>query len=461
MSSVFSRISSSSEDEESKTTSYMSVPHENSSSVQKIQWSDVNLTWKYKYRSGYVYERKLLTNQSGEVCAGQLLAIMGPTGCGKTSLLNVLSGRLVKSGKLLLTGTVNYENESIHKVALQEKAVCVMQDDMLFPHLTVKETMLFAAHFHSPSTATTDELNAKADKAIAELNLTKSADTMIGSYSVRGISGGEYKRVLIGKELMKTPSVVFLDEPTAGLDAHQALAVMKSMKTLASHGRIVVAVIHQPRSSIVELFDRLLLLSEGRVIYFGLASQAVPYFASAGYRCPAHFNPADYLLDVLSLGDMGDDGDSSALSGEVDPAQRLERLAESWVKHTVMQSVKEKLAHASKELAISSSGDSSESSNNESTFKLVSSQQPQELTHNNSHGKWLRDFCKLCERCLKQIYRDVLTLQMCVGTVLFFAALLSLIYRDLGDSQRNINDRIGLLYFLLVNQVLSCLLTIT
>lgn len=102
------------------------------------------------------------------------------------------------------------------------------------------------------------------------LYVWKVRDTIIGDEKVRGVSGGERKRANIGMQLIVDPAVLFLDEPTSGLDSFQAQAVMESMKYMARSGRLVVTVIHQPRSSIFDMFDQLLLLSEGRTIYLGI-----------------------------------------------------------------------------------------------------------------------------------------------------------------------------------------------
>ncbi len=152
--------------------------------VSRIHWNNLNLTLSQKQ-----YERKLLSDLSGEVEAGQLLAILGPTGCGKTSLVNVLSGRLVAGSNLHLSGNVYYDDQFIDHASLNEKAVVVTQDDMLFSYLTVRETLSFSAYFFSPVNTTKEEIKDRVDRAMNELSLTKAADTIIGSYSRRGLSG--------------------------------------------------------------------------------------------------------------------------------------------------------------------------------------------------------------------------------------------------------------------------------
>merc|ERR1719204_1650398 len=119
---------------------------------------------------------------------------------------------------------------------------------------------------------------------------------------VRGISGGEKKRVSIGIELLRNPGVIFLDEPTTGLDSYQALSVMKSLKQLSSSGRTVICSIHQPRSAIYALTDNICVLTiGGRVVYIGEAGDhASEYFAST-FPVPRNFNPADHFMDIVSV----------------------------------------------------------------------------------------------------------------------------------------------------------------
>ena len=110
--------------------------------------------------------------------------------------------------------------------------------------------------------------------------------SIIGGSFRRGVSGGEKKRVSIGIELLSQPSVLFLDEPTSGLDSKTAKNLVETLRALALEGRTIVCTIHQPQSSIYSLFDKILLLSNGRVMYLGPVTEAVPYFEKLGYACP-------------------------------------------------------------------------------------------------------------------------------------------------------------------------------
>lgn len=139
---------------------------------------------------------------------------------------------------------------------------------------------------------------------ISALGLQKVASSAIGGTAqgkARGISGGERKRLAFASEVLTNPSVLFADEPTSGLDSFMAESVVDMMKDLAHGGRTIVATIHQPASDVYAKFDRLLLVCDGVIVYYGDREEAVDYFASLGHQCPTFVNPADYFIRVRLL----------------------------------------------------------------------------------------------------------------------------------------------------------------
>lgn len=149
----------------------------------------------------------------------RLLAVMGPSGSGKTSLVNALAGRLSVGGELHGEVLVNGLPRGR---GFRSISAYVMQDDVLFSNLTVRETFEFAARMRLPSDVSTETKQSVVDSIISELGLSKASDTRIGNEFMRGVSGGERKRTNIGIELLSGASLLFLDEPTSGLDAFQA-----------------------------------------------------------------------------------------------------------------------------------------------------------------------------------------------------------------------------------------------
>jgi ABC-type multidrug transport system ATPase subunit len=413
--------------------------------MNRLEWNRINLFITYQ-QNNKVKTKTILNNLEGFVLGGQLLAVMGPTGmrsfllyldsllktlfyigCGKTSLMNVLSGRITYQKNITLSGNINYNSEEINFAITRRSIGYVGQDETTFAFLTVKETLTLSAYFHESSPMTMEERDTNVTNIIRELGLQKVFDSILGNETKRGVSGGEYKRVLIGKELIKNPVLLFLDEPTSGLDSFQAFSVMETMRRLANRGRVVISVIHQPRSSIFGLFDYLLLLSDGRMIFFGPADAALEYFSSLGYSCPSHFNPADFFLDILSV-------DYKTEESEKQSVERISSLANHWA--TTGRSIPF--------LDIEQRG---------STASKRIESQTQDIEQNKSLLHWFQDYRYLQWRCFANMYRNYGALIIRTVTSLFFAALVALIYRNLGYTQKDVQNRIGLLYFILINQV--------
>ncbi|KAG1346475.1 ABC transporter G family member 9 [Cocos nucifera] len=261
-----------------------------------LQFEDVVYKIKTKAIGSKKGEKAILKGVSGAVLPGEMLAIMGPSGSGKTTLLTALGGRLARPGRLL-SGSISYNGRPFSN-SLRRNMGFVNQDDILYPHLTVSETLLYTALLRLPRTLSRDEKATQAEAVMAELRLLDCRNSMIGGSLVRGISGGERKRVSIGQELLINPSLLLLDKPTSGLDSTIAGRIVTTIADLTRGGRTVLMTIHQPSSRIFYMFHRILLLSDGHTVYFGKGSDAMNYFASIGYAPAVPMNPADFLLDL-------------------------------------------------------------------------------------------------------------------------------------------------------------------
>ncbi|XP_058191492.1 ABC transporter G family member 14 isoform X2 [Rhododendron vialii] len=260
-------------------------------------------------------EKTILNGLTGMVCPGELLAMLGPTGSGKTTLLTALGGR--HTGKL--SGKITYNGQPFSG-SIRRRTGFVAQQDTLYPHLTVTETLLFTALLRLPNSMANDEKVEHVERVITELGLTRCRNSMIGGPLVRGISGGEKKRVSIGQELLINPSLLLLDEPTSGLDSTTAQQILTTIKQLANWGRTVITTIHQPSSRLYHMFDKLILLSEGCPIYYGPASTALEYFSSIGFSTSITINPADLLLDLAN--GIGADYNQSIEQGDKTEQER-------------------------------------------------------------------------------------------------------------------------------------------
>eukprot|EP00923_Selenidium_pygospionis_P046756 GHVN01080755.1.p1 GENE.GHVN01080755.1~~GHVN01080755.1.p1 ORF type:complete len:534 (+),score=96.44 GHVN01080755.1:532-2133(+) len=223
---------------------------------------------------------------------------MGASGAGKTTLLNVLAGRI--GG---WSGLVKVNNKVLKRDAFNAVSCFIQQEDLFNGYLTVGEQLNFMARMRVKDDAVRAE---RLKRLIKGLNLTHRLNARIGNMQQQAkseISGGEKKRVSIATQLLTNPSIIFADEPTSGLDSPIAVSVCEILNFLAYSGRTVITTIHQPSTAVFEMFNKVLLLSEGRMIYFGDRLGAVAWFSRLGgsYTVPTHSNPADHLIEALAI----------------------------------------------------------------------------------------------------------------------------------------------------------------
>ncbi|PHH81110.1 hypothetical protein CDD80_2095 [Ophiocordyceps camponoti-rufipedis] len=240
----------------------------------------------------------ILSGIQGICHPGEVTAIMGASGAGKTTFLDILA-RKNKRGQV--SGDFFVNGERVSDSEFKNVVGFVDQEDTMLPTLTVHETILNSALLRLPRDMSRVVKEQRAFEVEKELGIYHIRDSLIGSEdgNGRGISGGEKRRVGIACELVTSPSILFLDEPTSGLDSFNAYNVVECLVTLAkNYRRTVIFTIHQPRSNIVALFDRLILLAQGKTVYSGPFAQCQTYFDTTGYECPPGFNIADYLVDL-------------------------------------------------------------------------------------------------------------------------------------------------------------------
>ncbi|GAB2215674.1 hypothetical protein Droror1_Dr00020069 [Drosera rotundifolia] len=240
-------------------------------------------------------EKVILKEVSGIVKPGEMLAMLGPSGSGKTTLLTALGGRL--GGRL--GGSITYNGQPFSN-QIKRNMGFVTQDDVLYQHLTVTETLVYTALLRLPNSFSKEQKIMQAEDVIAELGLTNCKNSIVGGPHLRGVSGGERKRVSIGQEMLINPSLLFLDEPTSGLDSTTAQRIVSTLSELVKGGRTIVMTIHQPSSRLFYMFNKVLLLSDGNPLYFGQGSAVMEYFASDGYVPSIAMNPTDFLLDLAN-----------------------------------------------------------------------------------------------------------------------------------------------------------------
>lgn len=275
------------------------------------------LCWKNLTVTVPSANNKVLLHGISGCITGGFWAIMGSSGGGKTTLLNTLSLRL--DSKIAMSGEMMLNGRPYEKSSLKTMSAYVMQDDVLMAELSVAETMAFTAALRMDKTLTQEEKTRRSDYLLKLLGISHTKDVIVGNTLMKGISGGERKRLCIAMELLDKPAMLFLDEPTSGLDSFTSLAVCDALRELARSGECtVVCTIHQPQQQIFEMFDNLILMKRGHIMYQGNASKSLDYLSFVGMDVPLGKNPADFLLDMLSKDDLSGD-----CSKKVDDIQKM------------------------------------------------------------------------------------------------------------------------------------------
>ncbi|KAL4313651.1 hypothetical protein AHAS_Ahas15G0006400 [Arachis hypogaea] len=237
----------------------------------------------------------LLHDITGYAPKGCITAVMGPSGAGKSTFLDGLAGR-IKSGSL--KGRVSLDGASVSASLIKRTSAYIMQDDRLFPMLTVYETLMFAADFRLGPLSLADKRH-RVDNLIDQLGLSTSRNTYIGDEGTRGVSGGERRRVSIGVDIIHGPSLLFLDEPTSGLDSTSAHSVIEKVHDIARSGSTVILTIHQPSSRIQMLLDHLIILARGQLMFQGSPNDVTQHLTRMSRRVPKGENPIEHLIDVI------------------------------------------------------------------------------------------------------------------------------------------------------------------
>jgi ABC-type multidrug transport system ATPase subunit/ABC-type multidrug transport system permease subunit len=254
-------------------------------------------------------KKVILDKISATIRPGQMVALMGASGAGKTTLLNVLSGSIKYS-----SGSMRVNGHAHNLAGFKRLTAFIPQDDTLLDSLTAREVFHYTARLRMPALATKLEREQKIHWVMKKLSLLDHADTRIGNVAQKGMSGGQRKRVSIGLELLVDPSVLFVDEATSGLDSKMASDVLQILKGLASEGRTVISTIHQPSYLLFCLFDELVLLNAGKLVYHGTTARTFDYFTQElGVQMPRNENPADVYMRVLQP-DLDDDVDKQSVT---------------------------------------------------------------------------------------------------------------------------------------------------
>ena len=286
----------------SRRTSSLStqIPQRSSKDMMVLSWRHLFVDASVK-NDRKKSTKHILRDVSGMAGPGGVFAVLGPSGAGKSTLIDTLAGRTPPDRNV--RGAIYLDGQVASHVGLRAASACVTQDDVLPGTSTVWEHLLFHATLRMPIGTSTNALRRRVGQTMRDLGIEKLADSLIGDQFSRGLSGGEKRRVSIATELLMSPGIMFLDEPTTGLDSTNAAKVVDILSKLGSrHGVTVLLSIHQPRPDIFRLLDRILILSSvGSVVYSGPSVSAKGFFESLAYvpPRPRDVHVADFILDVV------------------------------------------------------------------------------------------------------------------------------------------------------------------
>ncbi|KAL9379865.1 hypothetical protein Peur_028347 [Populus x canadensis] len=281
--------------------------------IDELNW----LLWK-KTADDNAY---ILRNVNCEARPGEIMAISGPSGAGKSTLLEILAGVIPPSR---VSGEVLVNGQPINARCFRRLSGYVAQDEALFPLLTVKETLMYSARLRLPGSFHTAA--AIVQELLKQLGLEHVANVRIGSESNRGISGGEKRRVSVGLDLVHDPGVLLIDEPTSGLDSASALNIILLLKSMAiKQGKTIVLTIHQPGFRILELFDKILLLSNGTVHHHGSLLLLEQRLIFAGHFIPRHVNVLEFAIEMTESLAMEDSEARETENSDVAQDEELTR----------------------------------------------------------------------------------------------------------------------------------------
>ena len=239
-------------------------------------------------------QKKILSNINFNIKEGTMTLVIGSPGSGKSSLCNILSNQI--NGKV--TGDVLFGGEEIRAEDHSHRVAYVHDKDNHLALLTVKETFEFADALLTPNT-TKEDRTRKVDAIMQILGLTHRADTIVGDDLNRGVSGGERRRVTIGVELMKRCQLIVMDEATTGLDSSTSLQIFRALRIIADEMAPVFATLKQPGRELLNLFDNVIVMHEGHIVYAGEREEMINYFTQLNYPLNTLTNPADEVLSIV------------------------------------------------------------------------------------------------------------------------------------------------------------------
>ena len=315
----------------------------------------------------------------------------------------------------------------------------VQQEDLFIPSLTVREHLLFQARLRLEASLTTSERERRVEEMLGQVGLTRLAGAIIGDLKLKGISGGEKKRLSFAAELLSNPSVLICDEPTSGLDSFMATNIMELLREFSRLGKTVVCTVHQPSSQIFTRFDSLLLLAEGRTAYLGPASRTKQFFAGLGFPCPEDFNPADHFVSVLAVVSR----EEKEEGGEEEESQkRVSAICAGFQDSQAGAELRAELK------SIERQGETRED------------KQGSSLAGGLYKASWLHQLSALTWRQALSVVRDPMMFKVKITTAIVVGLILGVLYQGQELDQAGIQNANGALFVIITNLSFSSVFSI-
>ncbi|CAL1352419.1 unnamed protein product [Linum trigynum] len=402
----------------------------------------------------------LVNGLTGVAQSHRIMAVMGPSGSGKSTFLDALAGRL--STKVAMAGKVELIRKNKNKIRSSpitpRDVSYVTQEDVFLGTLTVKETLYFGARLRLSAELTKAELDDVVEETMDKMGLEECGDTTVGNWHLRGISGGERRRLSIAVEILAQPEVLCLDEATTGLDSTASFFVVQALRNVARSGKIVVCSIHQPTNDVFRLFDDLLLISAGEAVYFGECQGAVKFFADSGFPCPTRRNPPDHflrcitpefdqVLAALKQTQRINDADLSAADGLLNgtTAETRATLVNKYKSSTFADTATKRI----QELALLLIAETHYNDDDDSQ----SSSQVVHVKKRKQRHQWWSQFCTLTHRSILHMCRDLGYYWLRIFFYIMVALSTGTLEFDIGTSSAAVLDRgkvDGFLYGLMI-----------
>ena len=379
-----------------------------SENIQQVVVKWENLTFEIEASPKPI---EILKGVSGFANPKEIFAIMGPSGCGKTTLLSLLSDQLYMESTFKING--NIWLNAIKQEDIKENTLIsyIPQENILYEILTPYEFLKFTLSLKVNYSES--QVKKRVDEVLDQLKLTSSKHNTIGGFIVRGLSGGEKKRLSIASEVLLYPSVLILDEPTSGLDSFMAKSVINILKDLSKSGVTVIMTIHQPSYEIYEMIDRIALMQCGEFVYQGRASEALNYFKEAGLESPPLVNPPEFFMKVLRIEDRNHISEQELKTFEILSTKYNETKSE------IFKDINQQCIE-NKDLKILEY--------DQSLLKRV---------------KWL------FWRELINLKRNPFMIGIKIGQIFMFSLILNMLYFQLDTDEKGIDDRRGALIVIL------------